>query len=298
MYFTSLFSLSLVASIASGRPLQKRIAQTISDSTQLWVQACETAGGAAQCNTISQTAFMTLLAAGGNCDQQNAADEMVDLAKQLNNDSDMIRLAQIFVQQPRNALSLDQPDSLQVPYCQTAPKNAELNGLFHCQFAGSDFTEFSGDQTGNVPLGLSAVSPPGSCPASPQGPVPDGVQLDTLVQSPGTPAASGRAPSTDGTVADSEIPENGKDSQALNAQFAALSATSTCTEGDQACVGGSFAQCVGGTFTLTACAGGTTCAALPLVNDAGTLPSRSCTTEADAEARIAATGVTGGITGA
>ncbi|KAG6900205.1 hypothetical protein C0993_001470 [Termitomyces sp. T159_Od127] len=65
-----------------------------------------------------------------------------------------------------------------------APKNQELNGLFHCQFAGSDFTKFSGDQTGNVPLGLSAVTPPGSCPAKPDGPVPDGVQLNTLVTSP------------------------------------------------------------------------------------------------------------------
>ena len=107
---------------------------------------------------------------------------MIDLAKQLNNDSEMIRLAQIFVQQPRNA-----PDSLQVPYCQKAPKNAELNGLFHCQFAGSDFTKFSGDQTGNLPLGLDAVNPPGSCPAKPDGPVPDGVQLNTLVTDPGAP---------------------------------------------------------------------------------------------------------------
>ncbi|KAK0442789.1 uncharacterized protein EV420DRAFT_1278194, partial [Desarmillaria tabescens] len=138
------------------------------------------AGGADQCNTLSQTAFTSLLAAGGNCDQQNAADQMIDLAKQLGNDAEMIRLTQLFVEQPRNA-----PDSLQVPYCQTAPKNSELNGLFHCQFAGSDFTKFSGDQTGNVPLGLDAVSPPGSCPAKTDGPVPDGVQLNTLVQDPG-----------------------------------------------------------------------------------------------------------------
>ena len=68
------------------------------------------AGGAGQCNPISQTAFTSLLAAGGNCDQQDAADSMIDLAKQLNNDPEMIRLAQIFVQQPRNAVSvLDKP---------------------------------------------------------------------------------------------------------------------------------------------------------------------------------------------
>jgi hypothetical protein len=79
-----------------------------------------------------------------------------------------------------------QPDSLQVPYCQVAPKNVELNGLFHCQFAGSNFAKFSGDQTGNLPLGVAAVTPPGSCPAKADGPVPDGVQLNTLVNSPGS----------------------------------------------------------------------------------------------------------------
>jgi hypothetical protein len=49
-------------------------------------------------------ALSTLLAAAADCDQQDAADKMVDLAKTLNNDADMIRLAQIFVQQPRNTV--------------------------------------------------------------------------------------------------------------------------------------------------------------------------------------------------
>ena len=43
------------------------------------------------------------------------------------------------------------------------------------------------------------------------------------------------------------------------------------------------------------CAATLTCAALPLVNSAGT--SIACTTPADALARIAATGATGGISG-
>lgn len=104
---------------------------------------------------------------------------MIDLAKKLKNDPEMIRLAQLFVQQPRNA-----PDSLQVPYCQTAPRNQELAGLFHCQFAGSKFPQFSGDGTGNKPLGGAAVNPAGSCPAKPDGPVPDGVQLNSLTKEP------------------------------------------------------------------------------------------------------------------
>lgn len=62
------------------------------------------AGGADKCNPIAVTAFSTLLAAADPCAQQDSADAMIDLAKQLNNDADMIRLAQIFAQQPRNTV--------------------------------------------------------------------------------------------------------------------------------------------------------------------------------------------------
>lgn len=65
--------------------------------------------------------------------------------------------------------------------------------------------------------------------------------------------------------------ENGVDAKALNAKFATLTANSPCNAGDNACVGDAFAQCVGGKFVLTNCAGGTVCAALPLVNSAGTV---------------------------
>ncbi|PPQ84341.1 hypothetical protein CVT26_011350 [Gymnopilus dilepis] len=206
MVHLSLFSVVLFAGsivrVAQAAPieLQRRIDQTISAATQPWQQACESAGGSqSTCSGVAVPAFTSLLAEGGICDQQNAADSMIDLAKQLGNDPEMIRLAQIFVQQPRNA-----PDSLQVPYCQVAPKNAELNGLFHCQFSGSDFTKFSGDQTGNVPLGLTSLNPAGSCPASPDAPVPDGVQLNTLVQSPvANPGDSTGAPTANSTIVDS-----------------------------------------------------------------------------------------------
>ncbi|KAJ7599088.1 hypothetical protein C8J56DRAFT_181651 [Mycena floridula] len=319
VHFNTLFVTSLVLGYASAGPiLHKRIAQVIADATADWEKACLAAGGADKCNPISQTAFTSLLAAGGNCDQQDAADSMIDLAKTLNNDPEMIRLAQLFVQQPRNA-----PDSLQVPYCQVAPKNSELNGLFHCQFAGTVATHqtFSGDQTGNVPLGLTAVSPPGSCPAKTDGPVPDGVQLNTLVTDPGVGSSStgtgtgstdttgstpvttsapasttttatgstGSTGSTSSTASGFQL-QNGEDAIALNAKFASLTASSPCTDGDQACVNGAFAQCVGGSFALTQCAASTSCFALPLVNKAGT--TITCTTQADADARIAATGAT------
>jgi len=353
-----IFAFSIAS--ASALPFSKRIAQVISDSTTQWEKACDAAGGGQQCNQVAVNSFGTLLAAGGNCDQQNAADNMVDLAKQLNNDPDMIKFAQIFAQQPRNS-----PNSVSVPYCQQAPKNAELNGLFQCQFQGDNAQTFVGGlavgQPGTIPFGMSsALSPAGSCPANPSGPIADGTQLVDLTQDPGvagsnsttstgatgistgsatassassieapssaasTPtAASSAAPtdSCDGGDSDDDTTEiatatasastaassatgtssggfqlqNGQAAQALNAQFQSLTANSSCQEGTDACVSGGFAQCVSGKYVISQCGATETCAALPLVNSAGT--SITCTTTADAQSRIAATGATGGITG-
>ncbi|KAI0312579.1 hypothetical protein OF83DRAFT_1019779, partial [Amylostereum chailletii] len=336
--FTAILLALGLFSSAQAAPLahSKRIAQNTVDAKTKWEAACDTAGGGDQCNTIAVNAIGTLLAAADACAQQNSADQMIDLAKQLNNDPDMIKLAQIFAQQPRNT-----PTSQSVPYCQSAPKNAELNGLFQCQFQGADATTFVGGVqvggAGTIPFGMSAaLSPAGSCPAHPDGPIADGSQLVDQVDSPGQVSSSGSGssnstfPSDSSATATASAPastatdasdtsgstdstdssdssstassssssfqlQNGQDAQALNKKFAALTADSTCQEGDQACVDGGFAQCVGGKFAVTQCAGGTTCAALPLVNKAGT--SIACTTEADATARIAATGAQGGLTG-
>ncbi|KAI0060250.1 hypothetical protein BV25DRAFT_1956048 [Artomyces pyxidatus] len=304
----------------------KRIAQVIADSTTKWEAACSAAGGGLQCNPISVSAFSTLLAAAGPCDQQNNADQMIDLAKQLNNDRDMISFAQIFAQQPRNT-----PTSQSVPYCQQAPKNSELDGLFQCQFQGADPTTFVGGikvgGAGTIPFGHSAVlSPAGSCAAHPAGPIADGTQLVDQVSTSGAGGATGTPPNTTSTAAtasptysadptstsDAYCPgttsaaplssssasfalQNGEDAQALNAKFASLDSSSTCEQGDQACIGTAFAQCVGGSYVQSPCAPSLICAALPLLNLAGT--SITCTTEADAAARIAETGAEGGITG-
>jgi hypothetical protein len=82
--------------------------------------------------------------------------------------------------------------------------------------------------------------------------------------------------------------KNGEDAIALNDKFKTLTTTSSCSEGEDACVNDQFAQCVGGKFVFSSCGAGAVCRALPLVNSAGT--SVTCTTEAMAEARIAATG--------
>jgi hypothetical protein len=62
------------------------------------------AGGGQGCNPLSVQSFSSLLLNAGACDQQNAADRQIDLAKTLGNDPTMIRLTQIFVQQPRNSV--------------------------------------------------------------------------------------------------------------------------------------------------------------------------------------------------
>lgn len=346
MQFTTFVALALAAASVHGAPVHKRIAQVISDSTTKWEAACDAAGGGAQCNQVAVASFSTLLAAPGPCEQQNAADNMVDLAKTLSSNADMIKFAQIFAQQPRNS-----PTSLSVPYCQSAPRNAELNGLFQCQFQGDNPTTFVGSiavgGNGTIPFGMSApVSPAGSCPANPSGPIADGSQLVDLTQNPGvggttasndttsgsngttTVATPSATPSSDSSDSDcgedpsepmptaslamaasspaaaSATPSstsgnfklaNGQNAQKLNAQFAALTVTSPCTEGTNACVNSAFAQCVGGSYVTQSCGSGLICAALPLVNSAGT--SITCTTNADALARISATGAQGGLTG-
>jgi hypothetical protein len=87
-----------------------------------------------------------------------------------------------------------------VLYCETAPRNSELNGLFQCQFQGVNDNVFTGQvpleqsQTGDgtIPFALSSpVSPPGSCPANPGGKIPDGEQLNTIVSDPGVGVSSG-----------------------------------------------------------------------------------------------------------
>jgi len=130
---SKIFLLAFALSTAQAAPIHtKRIAQVIAESTQKWEAACVSAleyrrrrytilipigigflqlaaGGGQKCNPISITAFTTLLAAAGPCEQQNAADQMIDLAKQLESDPQMIKLAQIFRQQPRNTVSVTYP---------------------------------------------------------------------------------------------------------------------------------------------------------------------------------------------
>ena len=210
------------------------------------------AGGGQRCNPISVASFTTLLAAAGPCAQQDAADSMVDLAKELKS-TQMTTLAQIFAQQPRNS-----PNSVSVPYCGKAPRNSELNGLFQCQFASVNKQVFVGNlqlgAPGTIPFGRNApLNPLGSCPANPNGAIPDGQQLVDITQVPNAPvsASSGSkaappppAPSPKATDLATPPPPakapvsaaplasgkaaDGKAAQELNAEFATLTPDSPC----------------------------------------------------------------------
>lgn len=274
-----------------------------------------------------------------------------------------------------------QPTSQAVPYCQTAPANAELNGLFQCQFAGADEKTFVGGVAvggaGTIPFGQTTpLSPAGSCPANPSGPVPDGQQLVSITQDPGVSGSSGSSSNSGSSAAASAtaaatsatataaatasddgddddcstvepvtvtsfitvtgaatataaaasasvnpvlaanpsksssavaasstassglVAQNALAAQKLNASFKSLTTSSACTVGDEACIGGAFAQCApsaagGGAWVTTACGAGETCVALPLQLNSGT--AVACDTQQDAVSRFAV--VSGGIDG-
>ena len=149
-----------------------------------------------------------------------------------------------------------------MPYCQQAPRNKELNGLFQCQFQGADPVNFTGGDKagapGTIPFGQTTIlNPAGSCPAHTSGPIADGTQLVDQVSSPGVPSGSGSGkiaspekspssptdPMTTPTSSSSPAPantppssnskgfavQNGQDAQALNEKFKTLTADSSCT---------------------------------------------------------------------
>lgn len=132
-----------------------------------------------------------------------------------------------------------QPTSLSVPYCTTAPKNAELNGFFQCQFASTNPTTFVSSpnnlqvgDSGTIPFGLSSpVSPAGSCPANPSGPVPDGEQLTDITQNPGVGGSTSNSGSGTAAAAASSVSQ----AATITASASAAAATSAGTIGDDGC---------------------------------------------------------------
>ena len=87
-----------------------------------------------------------------------------------------------------------------MPYCQEAPSNGELNGLYQCQwvddnpklfFTGANSAPIKLGAPGTIPLGLTSVQPLGSCPAHGSGPIEDGTQLVDTIPNAGITGGGG-----------------------------------------------------------------------------------------------------------
>ncbi|KAI9146429.1 hypothetical protein BKA69DRAFT_1171554 [Paraphysoderma sedebokerense] len=87
-----------------------------------------------QCDTLAGQSISSLLAAADKCAQQDMADQMVDLAKKLDNGktADLIQAAQEFRALERNSNPFINPTGC-TALCDRAPRNSELNGIVQGQ---------------------------------------------------------------------------------------------------------------------------------------------------------------------
>ncbi|KAG6332365.1 hypothetical protein ID866_6721 [Astraeus odoratus] len=66
------------------------------------------------------------------------------------------------------------------------------------------------------------------------------------------------------------LQQNGPAAQALNDKYLTLTTSSSCSDGDIACINGEFASCWDGSYHLYSCPSGWTCAAIPNEWSSGT----------------------------
>ncbi|KAF5367372.1 hypothetical protein D9758_003733 [Tetrapyrgos nigripes] len=95
------------------------------------------------CGTLAGAAITPLLAAQGECTQQDMADQIIDAAQQFDDATkqNMINLAIEYRQAEKNTppdFSTNPPANRNSVFCQQAPKNAELNGLVQAQDPAND----------------------------------------------------------------------------------------------------------------------------------------------------------------
>ncbi|THV07401.1 hypothetical protein K435DRAFT_815603 [Dendrothele bispora CBS 962.96] len=125
------------------------------------------------CGNLAGAAITPLLAAQGECTQQDMADQIIDAAQQFDDatKANMIALAVEYRQAEKNTppdFTTNPPTNRNSVFCQTAPKNAELNGLVQAQDPANDPNIFFdpatkasvtlGSQANTFPLGSSGSS--------------------------------------------------------------------------------------------------------------------------------------------
>ncbi|OBZ72196.1 hypothetical protein A0H81_07966 [Grifola frondosa] len=125
------------------------------------------------CGVLSGQAITPLLAAQGECTQQDMADSIIDAAQQFDNvtKASMIALAVEYRQVEKNTppdFTTNPPTNRNSVFCQTAPKNSQLNGLVQAQDPANDPNVFfdpatqasvqKGAQPNTFPFGTSGSS--------------------------------------------------------------------------------------------------------------------------------------------
>lgn len=124
------------------------------------------------CGTLAGAAITPLLAAQGECTQQDMADQIIDAAQQFDETTkaNMIAIAIEYRQAEKNTppdFTTNPPANRNSVFCQKAPKNAELNGLVQAQDPANDPNLFfdpatkatvtKGSQANTAPFGGSAA---------------------------------------------------------------------------------------------------------------------------------------------
>ncbi|KAJ7682428.1 hypothetical protein DFH06DRAFT_1030350 [Mycena polygramma] len=122
--------------------------------------------GGGVCAKLAGAAVTPLLAKQGECTQQDMADQIIDTSKQFDaaTQKAMLAIAIEYRQTEKNT----PPDFKTKPetfrnsvFCQTAPKNPELNGLVQAQDPANDPNVFFDPATGaSVQLGAQANTKP------------------------------------------------------------------------------------------------------------------------------------------
>ncbi|KAK0223337.1 hypothetical protein IW262DRAFT_1269388 [Armillaria fumosa] len=125
------------------------------------------------CGTLAGAAITPLLAAQPECSQQDMADQIIDAAAQFDaaTQTNMIALAIEYRQAEKNTppdFTTQPPTPRNSVFCQTAPKNSQLNGLVQAQDPANDPNLFFdpalgatvklGSQANTFPFGTNGTS--------------------------------------------------------------------------------------------------------------------------------------------
>ncbi|KAL1703068.1 hypothetical protein EV121DRAFT_261325 [Schizophyllum commune] len=137
------------------------------------IEKLSSACDGAVCGNLAGQAITPLLAAQGECTQQDMADAIIDASRQFDDatQQNMIALAQEYRQAEKNTppdFTTNPPANRNSVFCQKAPKNAELKGLVQAQDPANDpdlffdpatkATVHLGDQANTQPFGGVASS--------------------------------------------------------------------------------------------------------------------------------------------